>query len=90
MAVTKSSKIESIMVDYNSEPPTVMVRTLTTWDDKDDDMLPMSQGSAKTITKTTKTTTYNETTGEATTTESATDYSSEDANVKAICDLVWS
>ena len=89
MAVTKTSKIEAIHVNYWDTVPTVEVMTSTTWDDPNDDQLPMSRTSSKQIRKMTSTTTYNENTGEATTTESATDYSGEDAKVIAICDLVW-
>ena len=89
MAITKTSSIRSITVNYNEAVPTVEVHSQTTWDDPDDDQLPMSQSSSKQIRKMTSTTTYNENTGEATTTESPTDYSGEDAKVIAICDLVW-
>ena len=89
MAVTKTTSIKAINVLYWDTVPTVEVQSETTWDDPDDDQLPMSQGSSKQIRKMTSTTTYNENTGEATTTESATDYSGEDAKVIAICDLVW-
>lgn len=89
MAITKTSTIESITIDYNATIPVVNVNTRTTWDDPDDDQLPMSKGSHKSITKMTTTVTYNETTGERSETQSATDYSGEDAKVIAICDLVW-
>lgn len=89
MAVTKTTSIKAINVLYWDTVPTVEVQSETTWDDPNDDQLPMSQSSSKQIRKMTSTTTYNENTGEATTTESATDYSGEDAKVIAICDLVW-
>ena len=89
MAVTKTSKIESIQIHYYDTIPTVEVMTAHTWDDPDDDQLPVSNRSSHSINKTTSTTTYDENTGEATVTSSATDYSGEDAKVIAICDAVW-
>lgn len=89
MAVTKTSKIDSIHVYYEDTVPMVEVRTSTTYDDPTDDQLPMSTHASKQIRKMTTTVTYNETTGERSETESATDYSGEDAKVIAICDLVW-
>ena len=89
MAVTKTSKIESIHVYYEDTVPMVEVRTSTTYDDPNDDQLPMSTHASKQIRKMTSTTTYDENTGEARTTETATDYSGEDPKTIAICDLVW-
>tara|TARA_A100001388_G_C28764170_1_gene499664 strand:+ start:1187 stop:1465 length:279 start_codon:yes stop_codon:yes gene_type:complete len=89
MAVTKTSKIESIHIHYWDTVPTVEVMTSFTWDDPNDDQLPISNRSSHSIKKMTSTTTYNENTGEATTTESPTDYSGEDPKVIAVCDLVW-
>ena len=90
MAVTKTIKIESIQIHYwHDTIPTVEVMTSTTWDDPNDDELPISNRSSHSITKMTSTTTYDEDTGEETTTESRTDYSGEDTKVIAVCDLVW-
>ena len=89
MAVTKTSNIESIHIHYSDTVPTVEVMTSTTWDDPDDDQLPISNRSSHSINKTTSTTTYDPDTGEATVTSSATDYSGEDAKVIAVCDVVW-
>lgn len=89
MAVTKTSKIESINVNYSDTIPTVEVMTAHTWDDPDDDQLPVSNRSQHSISKTTLTTTYDPDTGEAIITSSATDYSGEDAKVIAVCDAVW-
>lgn len=90
MAVTKTTRIESIQISYpESGDPVVYVNSITTWDDPNDDALPIGRGDGKTISKMTASTTYNSETGAATTTQSATDYSGEDEKVVAICDLVW-
>lgn len=90
MAITKTEAVESIRIMYASgADPVVEVSTTITWDDPNDDALPISKGDYKTITKTTTSISYNQESGEATTTESTTDYSGEDAKVVAVCDLVW-
>ena len=89
MAVTKTSKIESIQIHYWDTVPTVEVMTSHTWDDPNDDQLPISNRSSHSINKMTSTTTYDENTGEAVVTSSTTDYSGEDAKVIAVCDAVW-
>lgn len=89
MAVTKTSKIESIQIHYWDTVPTVEVMTSTTWDDPQDDMLPISNRSSHSINKMTSTTTYNSETGEASTIETLTDYSDQDAKVIEVCNLVW-
>jgi len=90
MAVTKTTRIESIHVSYpESGDPVVSVNSITSWDDPNDDALPISKGEGKTITKMTTSVTYDTNTGASTTTESATDYSGEDAKVIAVCDAVW-
>lgn len=89
MAITKTTRIESIQVFYYDEHPTVNIQSTTTWDDPDDSELPVAKGDTRQLRKMTETTTYDSETGEATTTESPTDYSGEDAKVIAICDAVW-
>lgn len=90
MAITKTTRIESIHVSYpQSGDPVLNVNSITTWDDPNDDALPISKGGSKTITKMTTSVTYDTNTGASTTTESATDYSGEDEQVIAVCDLVW-
>lgn len=90
MAITKTTRIEGIYINYpESGDPVVNVNSVTSWDDPNDDALPISKGDTKTITKMTTSVTYNSQTGASTTTESATDYSGEDAKVIAVCDLVW-
>ena len=90
MAVTKTSKIETIVVNYpDSGDPIVSFNTITSWDDPNDDELPISKSDYRTIEKMTSTITYDTDTGEATTTTSVTDYSGEDAKVIAVCDAVW-
>ncbi len=89
MAVTKTSKIESIHIHYWDTVPTVEVMTCHTWDDESDDMLPISNRSSHSINKMTSTTTYSSETGEAQTAEALTDYSDQDPKVIAVCDLVW-
>ena len=90
MAITKTTRIESIHVSYpESGDPIVNLHSITSWDDPNDDALPISKGDGKTITKMTASVTYDSQTGASTTTESATDYSGEDAKVVAVCDLVW-
>ena len=90
MAITKTTRIESIHISYpESGDPVVNVNSITSWDDPNDDALPISRGVSKTINKMTTSVTYDTNTGESTTTESATDYSGEDSKVIAVCDLVW-
>ena len=89
MAITKTSRIQSINVHYWDTVPVVEVHSLTTWDDPDDDQLPITNSATHQITKMTETTTYDAETGDPVTSSSATDYSGEDAKVIAICDLVW-
>lgn len=90
MAITKTERVEAITIRYPlNGDPTVEVTTVATWDDPNDDELPISKGNGKSITKMTTSTTYNSSTGEATVTEAATDYSGEDDKVVAVCDLVW-
>ena len=90
MAITKTTSLVRIEVNYNEDPATVLVTTNTVWDDPDDAELPIERGESKLIKKTTETITFDETTGEPITSSSATDYSGEDARVVAICDAVWS
>lgn len=89
MAVTKSTTINSITVEYGHDDPVLIVHEVTTWDDPDDDQLPITRGDNRTINKTTHTTTYDEETGNPIHTETAYDYSGEDAKIVAICDVVW-
>ena len=89
MAITKSSKIESIHIHYQDEVPTVEVMQSVTYDDPEDDQLPLSSRSSYAINKMTSTTTYDEATGEASTTQAPTDYSGESAAVIAVCDAIW-
>lgn len=90
MAITKTTRIESIHVSYpEGGDPVLNVNSITTWDDPNDDALPISKGDSKTITKMTTSVTYDTNTGASTTSESVTDYSGEDAKVIAVCDAVW-
>lgn len=89
MAITKTTTVDSILVTYGGTEPVVHVNTVSSWDDPNDDSLPVSKSENKTINKMTTSTTFDSDTGEAINTESATDYSGEDAKVVAICDLVW-
>ena len=90
MAITKTTKVESIIVNYpDSGDPIVSFNHITTWDDPNDDELPISKSEHRSIEKMTLTTTYDTDTGAATTTSSATDYSGEDSKVVAVCDAVW-
>lgn len=90
MAITKTSKIESILIRYPVEGDAVVeVNSLVSWDDPDDNELPVSRPTSKLIQKMTTSTTYNEETGSPVHTQSPTDYSNEDPSVVAICNLLW-
>ena len=90
MAITKSSKIESILIRYPIEGDAVVeVNSTVSWDDPDDNELPVSRPTSKLIQKMTTSTSYDEETGTPIHTQTLTDYSGEDASVVAICDLVW-
>ena len=90
MAVTKTERIRSITIHYlESGDPTVEISSEISWDDPNDDQLPISRNRNRSLSKVTTTTTYDENTGSPTTTETTTDYSGEDAKIVAVCDLVW-
>lgn len=78
MALTKTRSMERLEVFWmdGSDDPIVNVRYKDTWDDPDDDDLPIDKPHAISIRR------YN---ADGT----ATDYSGEDTLVVGVCDLVW-
>lgn len=91
MAITKTEKINMITVHYHDGvDPRVEITSTVSWDDPDDQDLPITKNEHRVIEKTTISTTWDSETGEPTHTESPTDYSGESAHTVAICDTVWS
>lgn len=88
MAITKSSKIERVTVKFFTEVPDIEVETVTTWDDPDDDQLPMDRRSSRTISKMVLSTTYEED-GTPIHSETERDMSGEDQLVQDIAAVVW-
>lgn len=90
MAITKAEKVTGYDIRMNDgEDATLYIQSITTWDDPDDNDLPMTKGTSRSLTKTTTTVTYNETTGERTESTSATDISGESQMIQDICALIW-
>lgn len=86
MAITKTEAIERITVVIKDPADTsvVIVQSRVTWDDPDDDELPIQRENVKTVEK--YSTTYDENQQPVTT---ENDISNEDQLVQEICGAVW-
>jgi len=86
MAITKTEAIERITVVIKDPADTsvVIVQSRVTWDDPDDDELPIERENVKTVEK--YTTTYDDNQQAVTTTN---DITGEDQLVQDICNAVW-
>ena len=90
MAISKTEKVTSYKIRMNDdEDATLSIQSLTTWDDPDDNDLPITKEASRSLRKTTTTATYNETTGARTESTSATDISGESQMIQDICALIW-
>ena len=90
MAISKTEKVTGYEIRMNDdEDATLSIQSLTTWDDPDDNDLPITKETSRSLRKTTTTATYNETTGERTESTSATDISGESQMIQDICALIW-
>lgn len=90
MAITKTEKVTNYDIRMSDgEDATLYIQSITTWDDPDDNDLPMTKGTSRNLTKTTTTVTYNETTGERTESKAATDISGESKMIQDICAIIW-
>ena len=87
MAITKTDAIERITVVLKTPADTsdVIVQSRVTWDDPDDDQLPIQREYVHTVQK--YTTSYDENQQEVTT---ENDITGEDPLVQNICTTVWS
>lgn len=90
MAITKTKTLVKIDVLYGVGEPGVQVHEQVTIDDPDDNTLPITHNSLRSIERVSRTTTYDETSGEPTVTEVALDWrTDEDPQILAVCDAVW-
>lgn len=87
MALTKTNAIEQITVVLKNPVDTsaIIVQSRTTWDDPEDDQLPLAREHVHTVQK--YTTSYDENQQEVTT---ESDITGEDQLVQNICTTVWS
>jgi len=86
MSITKTEAIERITVVLKTPADTsdVIVQSRVTWDDPDDDQLPITRENVHTVQK--YETSYDENQQEVTTENDITD---EDQLVQDICAAVW-
>lgn len=86
MTITKTDKIEriSIVLKDPADTSVIVVQSKTTWDDPDDDELPIERETVKTVEK--YSTTYDENQQPVTT---ENDITGEDQRVQDICEVIW-
>ena len=90
MAITKTKTLVKIEVLYGVGEPGVQVHEQVTIDDPNDNTLPITTNTLRSVERVSRTTTYDETTGEPTVTEIDNDWrTGEDSAVLAVCDAVW-
>ena len=89
MAITKTTTISQITVTYNGDDANVQVYESISWDDPNDDNLPIYNNVQRMIERVNRTTTYDPNSGDPTVTETPNDLSGEDAKIVTICNAVW-
>lgn len=91
MAIEKTRALQRLEVypSNGDEDPRIMVVYENTFDDSEDDELPVVQTQVKHLHKTTKNVDHSDPENPVTTTVD-TDYSGEDALVISVCDAIWS
>lgn len=91
MAVQKTEKVNSYGIRFGKEDEdaVLIVSMTTSWDDPDDNDLPMSKTTTREITKNSQTTTYDEETGAPIHSETPTDITGESQMIQDICAVIW-
>lgn len=89
MAITKSTTLEHVHIDCSQDPAHLEVIEGVSWDDPDDDELPIHKSTSRMIRKNTVSVTYDAETGEAISTETPTDLSNEDQVIQDIAAAIW-
>ena len=85
MAIEKTRALQRLEVYPGDEDPRVMVIYENTFDDSEDDELPVVQTQVKHLNKT-----VTDNSDPENPVVSDTDYSDEDALVISVCDAIWS
>lgn len=88
MAITKTRSVQKIEI-YPGDPARVMVSYKHTFDDSEDNELPVSNTTEKYLEKTTLVVDNSDMENPTTTTVD-TDISGEDSLVQSVCNLLWS